>query len=288
MFLLKRIKMKNAELDDLGIFGEDVYVKNRILIKKGSILNWGTTSLLKKHPMEMVFIHPNGIERYLGELPDYLLFSEAEQCLDFLHALIQFTSDIRYGDAADQKTVEINQTYSSSFDCFIKICLQIDVILQVMKEKEMVEEIQLKEVNEKLIGLVRQEIDHLRKDSDKSETMILLVEKEHRTSFYVQLLEGLLLTNDVYPFLLDNDINENELVQIANYCNASSICVIGEAYEPFHRKDCKMELFHIRQHQIDNFVKSFVGNADLDIDIKQMLKAYKAVKKDCGTIIGER
>lgn len=279
MFILKLIETKIEDLDDFAISKEDLHVKNRILIKIGSILNWGNTPLLKKHHVKMVFIQSQEIERYLGELPDYLLFSEAEQYVDFFNALVQFTSEIRYGNAPDKKTEVIDRKYSSSFDCLIKICLQIDVILHVMKENEMVEEIQLKEVSEKLIGLVRQEIVNLRKDSDKSETMILLVEKEQRTSFYVQLLEGILLTNDIYPFLLDNDINEKELVQIANYCNASSICVIGEAYEPFQRKDCKMELFHIRQHQVDNFVKSFVGHAYRDVDIKQMLKAYKAVKK---------
>lgn len=257
---MEPMKMYSTDLNDFATLEEDLQGENCILIKNGFFLNFGIAPSSNKHRVKMT-----------SRLHDHSLFLDAEQYLE----LVQVTSELCDEEAIDRKKEKLERIERSAFDRLIKIGSQMDFIHNVMKRNEVVEEFQLNEISEKLITRLNNMIVHLRQDSNKSETMILLVEKEQRTSFYVQLLEGLLLTNDIYPFLLDNGIDENELFQIATYCNASSICVIGEAYETLQRRDSHVELLHTRQHQIQGLVKSFVDNTDQYIDIKKMLKTFR-------------
>lgn len=181
-------------------------------------------------------------------------------------------------DKMEKYYQKLNEQYSP-FECFTKIYIPICKVLNIMKYSGVVDTIRLKEVSEKLITLLNAEILQLRKDSQKSETIIILVEKELRSSVNVQLVEGIFHTKGIYPFLLDVGINENELFKIANYCEASAICVISQEFEPIQCQERKLNLFYIGKHELENFVFSFAGEAYRDVDLELKLKDYKAVKK---------
>lgn len=141
----------------------------------------------------------------------------------------------------------------SPYECFTKIYIPIFKIFNIMKESGIVDAIRLREVSVVL-----------------------------KASVFVQLLEGLFLTKDIYPFLLDVGTNEHELLKIANYCEASAICVISKEYEPIQCQDRKLNIYHIGEHQLENFVLSFASEDYREVDMEKKLKEYKAVKKLLG------
>ena len=160
----------------------------------------------------------------------------------------------------------------SSYECFTKIYIPIFKIFNIMNETGIVEGVRLREVSVVLKALLNDALFQLRKNNKKNDAIIILVERELKASVFVQLLEGLFLTKDIYPFLLDAGTNEHELLKIANYCEASAICVISKEYEPIQCQDRKLNLYHIGEHQLENFVLSFAGEDYREVDMEAKLK----------------
>lgn len=181
-------------------------------------------------------------------------------------------------DKMEKYYQKLKEEYSP-FECFTKVYIPICKIFNIMKDSEIVDAIRLKEVGLRLKIIVDDAIINLRKDSKKSEAIIILVEKAFRTSTYIQLVEGIFLSKGIYPFLLNLGTNENELLKIANYCDASAICVISKEYEPILSRERKLKQFFIGKHELENFIYSFAGEEYREVDMELKLKDYKAVKK---------
>lgn len=265
--------MNIADIEDGAVLGRDVFVKNQILMEKGSTVSTRNKTLLRNFCVKFVYIQTNEVKQHPEELPDYLCFPETEQYLEFFDELVEITTEM-------EEHYRKFKNYSSSFVFFTKICIPIYKFLYVLEYRGFVEDYRINMVRGKLITLLKEEIINLRINRDKSETMILLVEKVNRTSVYVQLVEGIFHTKGIYPFLLDTDINQRELVNITNYCDASSICVIGEEFEPIQCKDRKVELFNISNEGLENLINYFAGKEEHEVDLKEKLKAYKVGKKN--------
>lgn len=168
---------------------------------------------------------------------------------------------------------------NGSFECFTKIYIPIFKIFNIMEEGEMLDGIRLKEVREKLKSLLSNTVFQLRKENKNKDVIILLVKRESRTSIPIQLLEGVFQTKGIYPFLLDVGTNEHDLQKIMNFCDASAVCMISKEYEPIQCQNRKLNLYFIGEHQLENFIFSFIGEDYRDVDMDLKLKEYKAVKK---------
>lgn len=181
-------------------------------------------------------------------------------------------------DMIDSYYQKLKEQYGP-FECFTKIFIPTWKIFNLMKDNGVIDEIRLREVHLKLKNLLNISGFQLRKDNKKMDVIIILVKRESRTSVPIQLIEGLFQTKGIYPLLLDVGTNEDELLEITKYCNASAICVISKEYEPIQCQNRRLNLYHIGEHQLENFIFSFAGEDYRDVDMDLKLKAYKAVKK---------
>ncbi|MFJ7735595.1 HD-GYP domain-containing protein [Lysinibacillus sp. NPDC097287] len=181
-------------------------------------------------------------------------------------------------DMIDSYYQKLKEQYGP-FECFTKIFIPTWKIFNIMKDHEVIDEIRLREVHSKLKNLLNNSEFQLRKDNKKMDVIIILVKRESRTSVPIQLIEGLFQTKGIYPFLLDVGTNEDELLEIAMYCNASAICVIDKEFEPIQCQGRKLNLYFIGEHQLENFIFSFAGEDYRNVDMELKLKDYEAVKK---------
>lgn len=101
--------MKIVDLYDGLVLGKDLFVGNQILMKKGSALNPRIISLLKKHRIQFVCIQSNEVEQLqeenlvvsenVVELQKKLVIEDSRYNPNFLLALAELSTDIRYGNA---------------------------------------------------------------------------------------------------------------------------------------------------------------------------------------------
>jgi len=197
-------------------------------------------------------------EQLFNKLSEYLISGDSDKMEKYYHKLLE---------------------HYSSFEWFTKIYIPIYQIFSVLKNQSVVSETRINEVSVKLRQLLENALFQLRKDNKKSEAILLLVENELKPHAAIQLLEGLLHTEDLYPFILDLDTEENEVLKIADYCKASTICVISKDYNPISCKDRKLNLYHLGEQQLESFVLSFAGEHQQKMDMIKKLEKYKTVTK---------
>ena len=173
---------------------------------------------------------------------------------------------------------KLNERYGP-FECFTKIYIPIWEIINIMKDNEIVDEVMFREVQSKIKTLLTNSDFQLNKSNENLDVIIMLVNRESRTSVPIQLLEGLFRTKGIYPFLLDLGTNEHDLQKIMNFCDVSAICMISREYEPIQCLDRNLNLYYIAEHQLDNFIFSFAGEDYREVDMALKLKEYKAVNK---------
>ncbi|KGR87172.1 hypothetical protein CD31_08025 [Lysinibacillus boronitolerans JCM 21713 = 10a = NBRC 103108] len=79
--------------------------------------------------------------------------------------------------------------------------------------------------------------------------------------------------------MIDTTTSKEELLRIADYCEATVICSFEEEYNPLIGTNRKLELYHITPKKLESLVFSFAGQSIKQINIKVALQKYKAVTK---------
>lgn len=106
VLFLKLVKTNIVDLQEGLVLGQDLYVENRLLMKKGSVITARIITLLKNRHVHDVYIQTRIVETDLQAEQDGLLGvklhentivnSETENSL-FLQALGELSTEIRYG-----------------------------------------------------------------------------------------------------------------------------------------------------------------------------------------------
>lgn len=159
-------------------------------------------------------------------------------------------------------------------ECITKIYIPVYQIFDVLKEQVMLENVRVK-----LRGLLNKAIFHLRKDTKTKSSSIFLVDQNLRASIPLLLLEGVFYVKGICPIIIDITTSKEELLQIADYCEATAICSFEEEYTPLIGTNRKLELYNITPKKLESLVFSFAGQSMKQINIKVALQKYKAVTK---------
>ncbi len=78
---------------------------------------------------------------------------------------------------------------------------------------------------------------------EKNDAILFIVDQDLRTNIFIQLLEGLFYAKEINPFLLDISTSKEELLNIADYCEASAICVFCNECLDLHGTTRKLEQY---------------------------------------------
>ncbi|WP_016993864.1 hypothetical protein [Lysinibacillus boronitolerans] len=103
---MKVVPRKIAELQEGFVLGKDLYVENRMLMKKGSVLTARIITLLKNRNVQHVYIEVP-IDKEVNQIQSItvqpqqnsLVSSEWDEMPKFLQALAALSTERRYGHA---------------------------------------------------------------------------------------------------------------------------------------------------------------------------------------------
>jgi len=197
-------------------------------------------------------------EKLFQKFSEYLMNGEINLMEKYYHQLM------------DQYTV---------YECFTKIYIPIYQIFDVIEHQLVMEDVRLKAVRETLKVLLNNMLLQLRSESRKNDAILFMVDQDLRTNIFIQLLEGLFYAKEIYPFLLDISTSKEELLNIADYCEASAICVFSNECLDLHGTTRKLVQYHITPERLESFVFSFAGESHKEVNLKDKLQKYKAVTK---------
>lgn len=102
VLFLKLVKTNIVDLQEGLVLGQDLYVENRLLMKKGSVITARIITLLKNRHVHDVFIQTRIVETDLNAEQDGLLGVKLHEKTvvnseTFLQALGELSTEIRYG-----------------------------------------------------------------------------------------------------------------------------------------------------------------------------------------------
>lgn len=164
-------------------------------------------------------------------------------------------------------------------ECFTKIYIPIYQIFEVIEQQLVMEDVRLKVVRLTFKELLNNMLLQLRSETRKNDAILFIVDQDLRTNIFIQLLEGLFYAKEINPFLLDISTSKEELLNIADYCEASAICVFSNECLDLHGTTRKLDQYHIPPEKLESFVFSFAGASHKEVNLKDKLQKYKAVTK---------
>lgn len=197
-------------------------------------------------------------EKLLNKFSDYLMSGDSERMETYYHKLLE---------------------HYTPFEWFSKIYIPIYRIFSVLKNQSFLSETRINEVSAKMRQLLDDALFQLRKDNKKRQSILLLVEKELKPHVAIRLLEGIFHTEGMYPFILDFDTKEDEVLKLADCCGVSTICVISKEYRSIFCKERKLNFYHIGDQQLESLVLSFADENQQKIDMAVKLGKYKVTTK---------
>lgn len=165
------------------------------------------------------------------------------------------------------------------YECFTKIYIPIYQIFDVIEHQLVMEDVRLKAMRETLKVLLHNMLLQLRSETRKKDAILFMVDQDLRTNIFIQLLEGLFYAKEIYPFVLESSTSKEELLNIADYCEASAICVFSNECLDLHGTTRKLVQYHITPERLESFVFSFAGESHKEVNLKDKLQKYKAVTK---------
>lgn len=155
-------------------------------------------------------------------------------------------------------------------ECFTKIYLPIYQIVKVMDQQLVLEDRRLK-----LRGLLNKALLQLRQESKKGSAIIFWIDQEFRSSIPLLLIEGIFYSKGLYPMILENTTPRDELVKIADYCEAKAIFVFSKDKKLIDMPYQKWKLYHMTAEKLEQFVFSFAGLSEQNINIRQAIETYQ-------------
>lgn len=165
------------------------------------------------------------------------------------------------------------------YECFTKIYIPIYQIFDVIEHQLVMEDVRLKAMRETLKVLLHNMLLQLRSETRKKDAILFMVDQDLRTNIFIQLLEGLFYAKEIYPFVLESSTSKEELLNIADYCEASAICVFSNECLDLHGTTRKLVQYHITPERLESFVFSFAGESHKEVNLKDKLQKYKEVTK---------
>lgn len=268
-------KLLERFIDFIGIYPENAIVQlsdgSHALVEKVNN-QYPLLPTVKKFDASPSFILPVNFQLKIDKIISYNIETPEQLFNKFSEYLLSGN-----GKIMENYYYKLLELYTP-FEWFAKIYIPIYQIFRILKDQSIMCETRINEVSIKLKQLLDNTVYQLCRDNKKNESMLLLVEKELQSHVVIRLLEGILYMEGMYPFILDLDTKEDEMLHFIDYCNASTVFVISKEYKPIFSEERKLNVYHVRDHQLESLIINFADEHKQKIDITVKLKKYEVVQ----------
>ncbi|SOC03467.1 HD domain-containing protein [Ureibacillus xyleni] len=156
---------------------------------------------------------------------------------------------------------------------FTKLFIPTFQILNVLLKEQKMSETRYKKITKEITTLLDAKLLSLQEQHQPTKSILFLIDYKYQHHYYLKFLQGFFLTEKFYPFIVDASTSETEVTNILNCCNAYSVYIIRDQYEPVLSNNQDLGIYYLTFNQLEQFIFSLSG--DTTLTLEQSLEKYK-------------
>lgn len=160
---------------------------------------------------------------------------------------------------------------------FTHIYLPAFHIFKVIKANNIVPQIQLNEVKSQLQSLLENTLVKFREENQIPEKVVVLFAGD-KPKPVVRIFEGILHSNQLYPFVTQNQQPKATIEKIISICKAKQVIVVGGTFK--YTLSPNIDYYHLSEQQLEMLLARFMYTDIEQFKLSHELRSYYKSEDD--------
>lgn len=149
---------------------------------------------------------------------------------------------------------KLKQHYPPS-EWFSHIYLPVFHVFRVMNNYEMVPHMRFEEVKNTITNMLEDTLKTFRKNDHEKKKVILIL-GEIKKTIHIKLFEGLLHSQNIYPFISPIDKSKEAVENIIKLCGADSLILVGEHFN--NLPALNIQYYQLNESQLESLMSQYL------------------------------
>lgn len=217
----------------------------------------GQSISLEKSPLTILKLLSYSTEtsnQFFAKLSEFLIIGRK----DLLHTYLEKLKD-----------------HYRTYEWYTHILIPLFKVVNVLKQNNLLKDEQVEEIKESFITLLKSTTNQLRELNKNKESVILVVDRLRVRPTMAHLLEGLFLSEEICPIIVDQTISQQELEEVVNEQKVKRVFMIGHRYDYCIPERSKLDLYHLSEQMLEAFLYGMSDVCLQQEQFEQRLEKYK-------------